>query len=71
MTASLVSLIGLMNIFNDDNVILLDTSMVTIKGMEAITYDTHRYIPNSYQCDLENELRDKTSPLPNTFPTEG
>ena len=70
MIAPLVSTDWLANHLDDDDVIVLDASMINIKGMEAITYDSQQYIPNSYRCDLENELRDLTSPLPNTFPSE-
>ncbi|GAA6173897.1 sulfurtransferase [Colwellia sp. KU-HH00111] len=54
---------------DNEQLVLLDTSMVKVVGKVPIEYDQAIYIPNSKRFDLENDLCNLASSQNNAFPT--
>lgn len=54
----------------DDNLVLLDASMVSVIGKEPILYDEVVCIPRSRRFDLENVFCDSTSSQVHALPTQ-
>lgn len=69
MANSLVSTDWLEAHLTDDNLVLLDASMVGVIGKEPIIYDEVVCIPRSRRFDLENVFCDNTSTQVHALPT--
>ncbi|WP_432461022.1 sulfurtransferase [Agarivorans sp. QJM3NY_25] len=69
MDRLLISAASLYQRLADDDLRIIDVSMKSVVGKEAIVYETLSVIPNSYYVDLSNELVDHSSPQIHAFPS--
>lgn len=70
MDNPLISVASLYDRLNEDDLIIIDVSMKSVVGREAIIYDSLSVIPKSSYIDLSKDLVDHTSSQVHSFPSQ-